>query len=123
MAYFYYTALRPALSRLVGAWGASGPAASYWKLLAGITPLLLLSGWLSPALAGQVKLAWNAPTTYTDGTPVTAMAGYRLYLRDSAGGTQQCRHRQSNHLYPDRPHRGPDLHDHGHGLGYDPHRP
>src|SRR5712691_5443664 len=89
MAYFYYTALRPALSRLVGAWGASGPAASYWKLLAGITPLLLLSGWLSPALAGQVKLAWNAPTTYTDGTPVTALAGYHLSLSDSAGGNQR----------------------------------
>ena len=37
----------------------------------------------------QVKLAWNAPTTYTDGTPVTAIAGYHLYLRDSAGGTRR----------------------------------
>src|SRR5262249_49443206 len=48
-----------------------------------------LSGWFSPALAGQVTLAWNAPTTYTDGTPATAIAGYHLYLQDSVGGTQR----------------------------------
>src|SRR5215510_14152865 len=89
MAYSYYTALRPALSRLAEAWDSSGLAASYWKLLAGITALLLLSGWLSPALAGDVKLAWNAPTTYTDGTPISAIGGYHLYLSDSAGGTQR----------------------------------
>src|SRR5262249_46886802 len=33
--------------------------------------------------------AWDAPTTYTDGTPLTAIAGYHLYLQDSAGGTQR----------------------------------
>ena len=89
MAYFYYSALRPALSRLVGTWGASRPAASYWKLLAGITPLLLLSGWFSPALAGQVQLAWNATTTHTDGTPATDLAGYHLYYWQGSTGTPQ----------------------------------
>src|SRR6266446_2904274 len=59
------------------------------KFIACITPLLVLSVWLSQAWAGQVQLAWNATTTYTDGTPVTAIAGYHLYLQDSAGGTQR----------------------------------
>ncbi len=85
----YCTTLRQVASRLVGAWSASRPATTYVKVLTGITPVLLLSGWLSPALAGQVQLAWNAPTTYIDGTPVTALAGYHLSLRDSAGGTQR----------------------------------
>ena len=76
-------------SRLVRDWSASRPVTTYANLLTGITPVLLLSGWLAPALAGQVTLAWNAPTTYTDGTPVTAIAGYHLYLQDSAGGTQR----------------------------------
>jgi hypothetical protein len=31
------------------------------------------------ARAGQVSLAWDAPTTNTDGTPLTDLAGYTLY--------------------------------------------
>ena len=89
MAQLYCTPLKRGAPRFVGTWGASRPATPYLKWLAGITPLLLLSGWLSPALAGQVKLAWNAPTTYTNGAPVTAIAGYHLYVQDSAGGTQR----------------------------------
>jgi Bacterial Ig domain/Fibronectin type III domain len=89
MAQRYCTALRRGSPRLVGTWGSSRPATPYLKRLAGIMPLLLLSGWLSPALAGQVKLAWNAPTTYTNGAPVTALAGYHLYVQDSAGGTRR----------------------------------
>jgi hypothetical protein len=61
----------------------------FLKFMAHITVLLVLGGWLSTALAGEVKLAWNAPTTYTDGTPVTAIAGYHLYLQDSAGGSRR----------------------------------
>jgi hypothetical protein len=89
MAQMYCTALRRGSPRLLGTWGASRPATPYLQWLARIMPLLLLSGWLSPALAGQVRLAWNATTTYTDGTPVTELAGYHLYVQDSAGGTQR----------------------------------
>ncbi len=85
----YYTTLRQASSRLIRALSASSSATTYVQLFAEITSVLLLSGWFSLALAGQVTLAWNAPTTYTDGTPVTALAGYHFSLRDSAGGTQR----------------------------------
>jgi hypothetical protein len=51
--------------------------------------VLLLSGWFSSALAGEVTLAWEAPTKEPNGTPVTTPAGYRLYVQDSTGGTQR----------------------------------
>ena len=35
------------------------------------------------AQAGQVQLAWDAPTTTTDGTPLTDLAGYMLYYWQS----------------------------------------
>ena len=40
---------------------------------------------------GAVTLAWDAPTTNADGTPLTDLAGYRLYIDsatpvDGAGG-------------------------------------
>src|SRR6266852_4628573 len=118
MAYLYYTALRPALSRLVGAWGASGPAPSYWKLLAGITPLLLLrlafpgAGRPSPTRLGRPHdvYRWH---------PGHGTGRLSSLPERQCGGDPACRCRQSNHLYPDRPHRGPDVHDHDHGLGYD----
>jgi len=52
----------------------------FLKFMTHITPLLVLGGWLSQARAGQVTLAWNAPTPYTDGTPVTAIADYPLSM-------------------------------------------
>ena len=42
-------------------------------LLAG---LLLIAGM---AQAAQVRLAWDAPTNNTDGTPLTDLAGYKLF--------------------------------------------
>jgi hypothetical protein len=34
----------------------------------------------TPAVpVGQIQLAWNAPTTNSDGTPLTDLAGYKLY--------------------------------------------
>ena len=52
-------------------------------------PLLALIVGVTPALAGQVQLAWNAPTTNTDGTPATNLAGYHLYAWQGSGGTPQ----------------------------------
>jgi hypothetical protein len=42
------------------------------------TQLLALMVWITQALAGQAQLAWNAPTTNTDGTTLTNLAGYKL---------------------------------------------
>lgn len=33
----------------------------------------------------SVSLAWDAPTTYTDGTPLTAPAGYKVYYGTTSG--------------------------------------
>jgi len=55
----------------------------------GLTLLLAGSVSLVHAQTGQVSLAWNAPTTHTDGTPATDLAGYALYWQASTGGTQR----------------------------------
>src|SRR5262245_55107759 len=89
MLHPYYTALRHGSSRLVGAWSASELVALCVKLFASITFLLLLSSWLSPALAGDVKLAWDATTTHIDGTPAMDLAGYALYWQASTGTPQR----------------------------------
>jgi PKD repeat protein len=89
MIHRYDAALWHGSSRLAGAWSASKPIALCVQLYASITVLLLLSGWLSPALAGQVQLAWNATTTHTDGSPATDLAGYALYWQTSTGAPQR----------------------------------
>ncbi len=40
---------------------------------------------LSPALAAQVQLAWDAPTTNADNTPLTDLAGYKIYYGQASG--------------------------------------
>jgi putative Ig domain-containing protein len=37
-----------------------------------------------PAPTGSVRLSWVAPTQNTDGTPITDLAGYRIYFGTSA---------------------------------------
>jgi hypothetical protein len=41
----------------------------------------------SPALlhAASITLNWDAPSTYTDGSPLTGLAGFRIYVRTSTG--------------------------------------
>ncbi len=38
-----------------------------------------------PAAAGHVSLAWDAPTTYVDGTPITGPIGYKVYYGTAPG--------------------------------------
>jgi hypothetical protein len=38
-----------------------------------------------PAAAGFASLTWDAPATYTDGTPLTDLAGYKVYYGTSSG--------------------------------------
>ena len=49
---------------------------------------LLIS--LSPyAFAGQIKMAWDPPTTNSDGSPLTNLAGYRIYYGAAPGVFEQ----------------------------------
>jgi Bacterial Ig-like domain (group 2) len=40
---------------------------------------------LTVTLTGSATLAWDAPTTYEDGTPVTDLAGFKIYYGTSSG--------------------------------------
>ena len=59
------------------------------KCIYSVIQLLVTTAWVSHALAGQVQLAWNAPTTNTDGTPLTNLAGYKLQYWQTNAGTPQ----------------------------------
>ena len=72
--------------------------------LTGFMFLLVVMGWLTPVWAAQVKLAWDATTTYTDGTPAHCPGELSPLSPGQYGGTPASRRRQSNHLYSDRPH-------------------
>ena len=39
--------------------------------------------------AGSATLSWTRPTTNTDGTPLTDLAGYRIYYGTSSGNYTQ----------------------------------
>jgi hypothetical protein len=52
-------------------------------VLIGIVSLLLLS--VSFGYTGQATLSWNAPSTNEDGTPLTDLAGYKIYYGNTSG--------------------------------------
>jgi hypothetical protein len=52
-------------------------------ILVTIISLLLLS--VSFGYTGQATLSWNAPTTNEDGTPLTDLAGYKVYYGTATG--------------------------------------
>ena len=56
------------------------------KWLIGIS-IILLSAGLLIALPYQPKttLTWNAPTTNIDGSPLTDLAGYKVYHSQASG--------------------------------------
>ncbi|MFZ5998105.1 MAG: fibronectin type III domain-containing protein, partial [Nitrospirota bacterium] len=41
------------------------------------------------ASAAEIQLAWNPPTTNSDGTPITDLAGYRIYYSTVSGSYPQ----------------------------------
>ena len=43
----------------------------------------------APLYAAQLRLAWDAPTTNADDTPLTDLAGYRLYYGEASGAYTQ----------------------------------
>ncbi len=38
---------------------------------------------------GQVSLAWDAPTTYVDGTPISGPIGFKVYYGTASGAYTQ----------------------------------
>jgi hypothetical protein len=52
-------------------------------VLIGIISLLLLS--VGFGYTGQATLSWVAPTTNEDGTPLTDLAGYKIYYGTTSG--------------------------------------
>ncbi|HET8699064.1 MAG TPA: fibronectin type III domain-containing protein, partial [Gammaproteobacteria bacterium] len=61
------------------AWDGSGNGSGSIKLQAAA-----LSG-AAAATTGSALLTWNAPTTYTDGTTLTDLAGFRVYWGNVQG--------------------------------------
>jgi hypothetical protein len=59
------------------------------RILTALFPVLLLSATLAwaegPQVSANCLLQWQAPTTNADGTPLTDLAKYRLYLSQSKG--------------------------------------
>ncbi len=55
------------------------------KLLTLSLFLVLFFGVVSRTHAGSMYLAWDAPSTTTDGTPLTDLAGYKIYYGQTAG--------------------------------------
>ena len=57
--------------------------------MAVIIALIMLIG-AKNSLADQVTLTWNAPTTNSDGTPITYFSGdYRIYYGTASGNYSQ----------------------------------
>ena len=53
-----------------------------------VLPLLFFSD-VETVYAGQTVLSWNAPSTNEDGTPLTDLAGYKIYYGTSSGSYTQ----------------------------------
>jgi hypothetical protein len=54
-----------------------------WQtIIASLGLIIILSGI---SLAESVALSWDAPTTNTDGTPITDLAGFKIYQGTASG--------------------------------------
>ena len=47
--------------------------------------ILFFYSYTSPLFAGSALLSWNAPSTNEDGTPLTDLAGYKIYYGTATG--------------------------------------
>ena len=90
------TAASTWISSNTGVATVSNAAGSYGlatAVAAGTATITATSGGVSAAAAltvtaittGSATLSWDAPTTYTDGTPLTDLAGYKVYMGTSSG--------------------------------------
>ncbi len=79
-----------AVATISNAAGSNGLATA---VAAGSTTITATSGSVSGTTGltvtaittGSATLSWNAPTTNTDGTPLTDLAGYKIYYGTSSG--------------------------------------
>lgn len=58
------------------------------KLIGFLVTLLLLASpaWaVGPVVGAACRISWIAPTTNADGTPLTDLAGYRVYIGTASG--------------------------------------
>ena len=55
------------------------------RYTAGSLLLVALFSWPAIAVAGSAMLSWVPPTTNTDGTPLTDLAGYKIHYGSSPG--------------------------------------
>src|SRR3972149_2470938 len=57
-----------------------------WSIMLPIIFLLVIClGLTNNARAGQAIMTWDPPTTNTDGTPLTDLAGYKIYYGTTSG--------------------------------------
>lgn len=57
-----------------------------WPLLLLVAILFVISpGMTNSAHSGEAYLTWDPPTTNTDGTPLTDLAGYKVYYGTASG--------------------------------------
>ena len=57
---------------------------SFFRLTVLIS-ILVICSYTSPLSAGSISLSWYAPSTNEDGTPLTDLAGYRIYYGTVSG--------------------------------------
>jgi hypothetical protein len=53
--------------------------------------IMLCVTYTGAASAGQAVLSWDAPTTNEDGTPLTDLAGYKIYWGTAPGTYTQSK--------------------------------
>src|SRR3972149_9673790 len=71
-----------------------------YKWLIGIVTIILLSAGLLIALPYQPKttLTWDAPTTNIDGSPLTDLAGFKIYYSQISGVYTDTRRKDVGHV-------------------------
>ena len=57
----------------------------FFVLIYAMVGLLLVFILSVPVKAAEADLTWTAPTTNSDGSPLTDLAGFRVYQRDYTG--------------------------------------
>jgi len=58
-------------------------------ILVMLSAFTLVFSFAANVFAATAVLSWNAPTTYTDGTPITSLGGYHVYTGTTSGSYSQ----------------------------------
>jgi hypothetical protein len=60
-----------------------------YRLLIVLVISTLTSSFAANVFAATTSLSWDAPTAYTDGTPITGLGGYKIYMGTTSGSYSQ----------------------------------